>query len=33
MAGYARDFTRAVQAMSSRARLGLEPADVDLSPG
>ena len=32
MAAFARDFTRAVQAMSSRARLGLAPADVDLQP-
>jgi predicted O-linked N-acetylglucosamine transferase (SPINDLY family) len=32
MARYARDFERAVEAMSSRARLGLAPADVDLAP-
>ena len=32
MARYGRDFTRAVHAMSSRARLGLEPADMDLAP-
>jgi predicted O-linked N-acetylglucosamine transferase (SPINDLY family) len=29
---YARDFTRAVQAMSSRARLGLAPAAFDVAP-